>query len=426
MERRSDWRDGAEQYAGRQYSIGLGARGRNALQKFGLWEACRARGVASDAFILHVSDKRAFNIRQNAGDTEPSCLINRGALCAALLEALLERYGASGRLEVRFGVALDEVDVEASVVRLGGKEERYDLLVGADGVRSRVRAAVVAVGGAACEMRELPGGLKVVHSPMPAGLQADAVHAFGGRSPPGAKGDAAKAEGKFGIFSIPAPGGRACTLLSWEDDSAPADLLSAESPAELSRLVAERFPTFGPLSDEAAAAVLAQEPTRAAVVQCDQYSFTGSETGSAVVLLGDAAHSTGGTLGQGANSALQDVVALDRALTAHSAGSGALTEAARAYSARQAPEGAALLELLELRPAGPISGVAFGLDAAYRAIGPKINSEITPGVQAQLTQTLRPYTQIVAQNEWLLKLIRWEAKGKKGGDRGGEKPAGVV
>ena len=47
-------------------------------------------------------------------------------------------------------------------------------------------------------------------------------------------------------------------------------------------------------------------------------------------------------------------------------------------------------------------------------------------MQAQLTQTLRPYTQIVAQNEWLLKLIRWEAKGKKGGDRGGEKPAGVV
>ena len=36
------------------------------------------------------------------------------------------------------------------------------------------------------------------------------------------------------------------------------------------------------------------------------------------VLLGDAAHSTGGSLGQGANSALQDVLALDRVLQEHS------------------------------------------------------------------------------------------------------------
>jgi 2-polyprenyl-6-methoxyphenol hydroxylase-like FAD-dependent oxidoreductase len=37
-----------------------------------------------------------------------------------------------------------------------------------------------------------------------------------------------------------------------------------------------------------------------------------------IVLKGDSAHSTGGTLGQGANSALMDVIELDRCLETYS------------------------------------------------------------------------------------------------------------
>ena len=39
---------------------------------------------------------------------------------------------------------------------------------------------------------------------------------------------------------------------------------------------------------------------------------------NSIVIKGDSAHSTGGTLGQGANSALMDVVELDRCLETHS------------------------------------------------------------------------------------------------------------
>ena len=53
----------------------------------GLWAAVKSVGLESDKFQLHFGDK-ALNIRAKGSD-EPSVLLNRGALCGAMLQVRL-------------------------------------------------------------------------------------------------------------------------------------------------------------------------------------------------------------------------------------------------------------------------------------------------------------------------------------------------
>ena len=80
--------------------------------------------------------------------------------------------------------------------------------------------------------------------------------------------------------------------------------------SEIQAAIARDFPLFGAPDVAAVAQLAAQRPSVALTVQCSAYA----SPALGVALLGDAAHSTGGTLGQGANSALGDVVALSEAL----------------------------------------------------------------------------------------------------------------
>jgi hypothetical protein len=81
--------------------------------------------------------------------------------------------------------------------------------VGADGVRSVVRAAFEGRGDFRGSMEQLPGKFKVLHQRMPAALASDAVHAM----TPAASKD--KEDGTFGLFIIPAVGDQACMLVNW-------------------------------------------------------------------------------------------------------------------------------------------------------------------------------------------------------------------
>ena len=87
-ERRADPSIGV-QASLRSYSLGLGVRGRAAIKKASsaLWEIVKSRGVECEKFSLHIGS-RVLQIRQESPVliTEPSVLINRADLCAALLQ----------------------------------------------------------------------------------------------------------------------------------------------------------------------------------------------------------------------------------------------------------------------------------------------------------------------------------------------------
>ena len=97
------------------------------------------------------------------------------------------------------------------------------------------------------------------------------------------------------------------------------------------------------------------------------------------VLLGDAAHSTGGASGQGCNSALGDAAALATLLereaeAAAGATEGAIASALRAYSSQRVPEGQALLEL-SIGPSKP-GPLRKALGALSTAVGAVLNRRV--------------------------------------------------
>ena len=92
-----------------------------------------------------------------------------------------------------------------------------------------------------------------------------------------------------------------CGLVSWNDETSPPTICTEEFAKEAGQDKARRamealharFPKLeGGLTEEACLNFLEGMDSRAAVVKCSSYVAKG------VALLGDAAHSTGGTLGQ--------------------------------------------------------------------------------------------------------------------------------
>ena len=125
------------------------------------------------------------------------------------------------------------------------------------------------------------------------------------RSPPGAV--SVVPGSPVSAFIEPTKGG-ACALIGWRDGGSGVDPAAVSDPDEERRanllasslsLIGESFNTT-----EIGAQFVDQRPARAAAVKCNSY-----HAGKAV-LLGDAAHSTGGASGQGCNSALGDAAAL--------------------------------------------------------------------------------------------------------------------
>ena len=329
----------------RSYSLGLNIRGQAAISHFdiakrssGLWRTLKSFGVESDSFFLHIGSKKIQLRKPVIKDPEsaqepdpvpPTLLIPRNKLCVGMLENLESLYTRHGRFSITFNSRLLSVDLENKVAEFDETRflvkdkmkvsRHYDLIIGADGVQSELRNAMKFEGeqptvGAGvdsslvnskpfkCEEVVLPGSYKVMLQPMPGTLESNAVHAM----------EVGKKAG-YGLFLIPSPGNQTCALLSWKGETVPPILTETADPADVKASIAANYPLFGEPTDAAVAQLTAQRPSSARTVRCNRYHRASSGLSSAL-LMGDAAHSTGGTLGQGANSALMDVVALDSCL----------------------------------------------------------------------------------------------------------------
>ncbi|WP_437536222.1 FAD-dependent monooxygenase [Sorangium sp. So ce726] len=210
----------------------------------------------------------------------PSVTLRRAALHALLLDAL------GGRATLRLGTtvaSLDPTEAAVSVVLSDGARERYDIVVGADGLRSATRARLTArdpirYSGTTCwrglcpnpgveEVCEYWGhGARVGLVPLPEGQIYIYLVRNAPRGTKGSSGGAAEVVSRFADFGHDAP--RALSALS----SAPLvqhDLEDLDAP------------TWGE---------------------------------GRVFLLGDAAHAALPNQGQGAAMAIEDALALRDAL----------------------------------------------------------------------------------------------------------------
>lgn len=282
---------------GRSINLALAERGLHALRQAGLQDVVMAQAVMMRGRMVHATDGATQLLRYGRDDSEVIWSVHRGRLNLALLEAA-EAAGA----RIRFDARLDGVDFDARRLRLVNDHDRsareldFDVLIGADGAGSGVRAALKAVAELGERFEPLGHGYKELEiPPAPGGgfaLEANALHIW-------------------------PRGGYMCIALPNTEQTFTVTLF----------LPNEGDPSFATLPDLAAArAFFARDfgDALALLPDFDQDWVNNPTSGLSTlrlahwrldgraVLIGDAAHAMVPFHGQGMNCAFEDCVALAR------------------------------------------------------------------------------------------------------------------
>jgi 2-polyprenyl-6-methoxyphenol hydroxylase-like FAD-dependent oxidoreductase len=267
--------------------IGLAMTGMLVLRALGVSDAIAARGhrirtgVITDALGRVLSRTRVDGLEVAFAET---IAIHRADLHDALLRA------ASG-VELRMGTTLDALESTSECARVrfsDGSTGEFALVVGADGLHSRVRE--LALPGAEPRYVGYTAWRTVV--PRPPGL-ADMVEMWGRGL-------------RLGITPIDA--GRAYAYASANEPEGAEDPPGAR--------IAQLRRRFGGFAGHAQA-VLGQLTREDQILRSDLFELRAPRWHAGrAVLVGDAAHAMAPDLGQGASMALEDVLVLSRRLAA--------------------------------------------------------------------------------------------------------------
>ena len=341
----------------RAYALGVGIRGRTAIKSVDteLWEAVKAAGCLSERFQLHagpfVIKLRSEKDGENVPNYEPSLLTYQREMCRVLADELEKRWSSTGKLQMKFDCKVEKLDLEARrlVTSESTVPEAFDLVLGCDGVKSIVRAAIKETWANFEGTSEvLPGQFKVARIKMPPALDPSAVALMIPKS------------GSLTAFVEPTAEGQACVLFAGNNSS--DTIFASTNATEVALEIEERFPKLKDSGlDEAAAQLIdATVPSTASVVKCNIYHYS-----DVAALIGDAAHATGGVSGQGVNSALVDAAAFAECLMANYDASSkmpSLRKALLEYSKKQVPEGKALYDLsFQPKPKSAVKRLAASL-----------------------------------------------------------------
>jgi 2-polyprenyl-6-methoxyphenol hydroxylase-like FAD-dependent oxidoreductase len=283
----------------------LFANAMGALDRLGMRDAVAAKGAPAIRSAILTSKGR--ELARVPGDLlEGTIAIHRADLQRELADA-------AGEVRLRAEVtAVEERDDGVFARGADGKEERGDLLVGADGVRSVVRSAIA-------DVRPRYAGYTAWRGVSPAPVE------------PGRLTESWGVGERFGLIDI----GRGRTYW-FATKNAPEG-----EPDEPEGKKAEILRRFSGWHDPIAA--IAESADEGAILRNDVYYLEPLRRWSEgrVVLVGDAAHATTPGVGQGAAQAIEDAVVLADRL----APSGDLATGLREYEAIRRPRAEAVLKL---------------------------------------------------------------------------------
>jgi FAD-dependent urate hydroxylase len=274
--------------------LGVQVNGLDALRVVGADQVVRAVGFPTPVIEFRSGTGRRLGELPTGSAGAVGVSVQRSELYRALHAEALRRG-----VEVRYGSALVDAHVTPDGVTASfadGGTESADLLVGADGVRSSVRA------------------LLDPDAPPPRFVPVLNTAGYSAHTPAGAEvGRLTMVMGRRSFFGwLPAPDGRTWWFANPPERQEPADgAVAARSDAEWRALLRDLH-----AADRAPALALVDatpHPLRGWTTY-DVPFVRRWHDGQRVVLIGDAAHATSPAAGQGSSLAIEDAVVLARCL----------------------------------------------------------------------------------------------------------------
>ena len=273
------------------------------LRQLGVWDEVRAAGYAFDSLGLRAPDPAGTllvempDVRSGGPDLPATMGMPRPELARILVDRAVE-VG----VKVRFGTTTTElaqddtgVDVtfadSAETPAIGDRRARYDLVVGADGIRSWTRRML----GVQLETRAVGMGIWRAFGPRPASVTRTDLY-YGG--PPYIAGYCPTGEDSLYAYIVERAQDR--STLTPDQQLATMKELSAAY--------------HGPWDD---IRETLDDPSRVNYTWFETHVLDAPWNRGRVVLIGDAAHSCPPTIAQGAAQALEDAAVLAELLLAH-------------------------------------------------------------------------------------------------------------
>ncbi|GIE94275.1 FAD-dependent oxidoreductase [Paractinoplanes rishiriensis] len=263
------------------------------LRALGVWESCREQGYAFDVTGLRAPDPAGTLLVEipDARTGGPDLPAVMGMPRPALARILVDRAVAAG-VRVRFGTtytSLRQDDAGVDVTFADGSTGRYDLVVGADGVRSWTRRQL----GIELETRSTGMGIWRAFGPRPASVTRTDLY-YGG--PSYIAGYCPTGENSLYAYIV-------------EPAQDRSTLTPAEQLATMTELAAAYHGPWDEIRD------LLTDPQTVNYTWFETHVLPAPWHRGRVVLIGDAAHTCPPTLAQGGAQALEDAAVLTGLLT---------------------------------------------------------------------------------------------------------------
>ena len=293
---------------GRSINLALAEHGLHALRLAGLEETVMAQAVMMRGRMVHFADGRTQLQRYGRDDSEVIWSVHRGRLNASLLDAA-EKSGA----RIHFSQRLDTVDFDAQCFVTHDEatgdaaEHAFDVLIGADGAGSALRAAMHSAHTLGERIEALGHGYKELEIP-PADrggfrIEPNALHIW--------------PRDRYMCIALPNSEHTFTVTLFLPNEGDPSfETVCTADEAEA--LFARDFPDALLLIPKLREDFVRNPLGVLATLYLDHWHLDGR-----AVLLGDAAHAMVPFHGQGMNCAFEDCIALmqhiDAAADFHSA-----------------------------------------------------------------------------------------------------------
>lgn len=264
------------------------------LRNLGVWERAREKGYAFDGLGLRAPDPDGTLLVEipDARTGGPDLPATMGMPRPDLARILLDRADNAG-VKTRFGITTTDLRQDAAGVDVtfsDGSTGRYDLVVGADGIRSWTRRML----GVELQTRPTGMGIWRAFGPRPASVTRTDLF-YGGPS----------------YIAGYCPTGEDSLYAYVVEDAQDRSTLTPEQQLATMRGLAAAY--HGPW-DEIRATL--DDPSRVNYTWFETHVLPAPWNRGRVVLIGDAAHSCPPTLAQGGAQALEDAAVLAELLLA--------------------------------------------------------------------------------------------------------------